>query len=111
MRDLFRTTSHWLSDCRGQNVSNSQIRGGHSRMKYIPSLACVLCSAICGVCQGQTVSRVYSFNGSQGGANPLYGMLTQGQNGNLYGTAYDFPGDGAIVKMAIDKGTLTMPVF
>lgn len=67
--------------------------------------------ALGGLCQAQTVHVIYNFTGTQGGANPLYGSLVQGQNGNLYGTTYDFPGDGAIFKFNTQKGAVSMPVF
>jgi uncharacterized repeat protein (TIGR03803 family) len=64
------------------------------------------------VSQAQTVQVIYNFNGTQGGANPLYGTPVQGQNGHLYSTAYDFPGDGGIFEINVKKGAAeTLPVF
>src|SRR5580700_4888431 len=45
----------------------------------------VICAAVAIAASGQTFTRLVKFNGSNG-AKPYYGALTQGTDGNLYGT-------------------------
>ena len=45
----------------------------------------VICAALAIAASGQTFTRLVKFNGSNG-AKPYYGALTQGTDGNLYGT-------------------------
>jgi uncharacterized repeat protein (TIGR03803 family) len=45
----------------------------------------VFCAAMAIAAYGQTFTRLVKFNGSDG-ARPRYGALTQGTNGNLFGT-------------------------
>jgi uncharacterized repeat protein (TIGR03803 family) len=65
----------------------------------------LLCAATAIVSQAQTFNTLVQFNGSDG-ANPLYGALVQGIDGNLYGTTSGPQPDGTIFRIT-PQGVLT----
>jgi uncharacterized repeat protein (TIGR03803 family) len=71
------------------------MRSGNSSsgLGVLLSAALVLTLFLSASALGQTVTTLQNFNGSNG-ANPYLGALTQGRDGNLYGTTYSGGANG-----------------
>ena len=94
------------TDCPTQAVTEGSTSRSPRPGPGLPSAAvlCCACLLLCAllplVAQAQTVSTLANLKGTNG-ANPLFGTLLQGPDGNLYGTtsAGGAHGQGTVFKM------------